>query len=73
MVCCIFSVRTDSDVLYNKGKRIDRNIYETNGFQIRFFTESQIKSFLSNYFEIKKIMESYEEPVSLYLVFCFKK
>jgi len=68
-----FSVRSDNDVLYNKGKRIDRNIYETNGFQIRFFTKTQIKSFLSNYFEIKKIMESYEEPVSLYLVFCFKK
>jgi len=68
-----FSVRSDNDVLYNKGKKIDSNIYEINGFQIRFFTKSQIKSFLSNYFEIKKIMESYEEPISLYLVFCYKK
>jgi hypothetical protein len=68
-----FSVRSDNDVLYNKGEKIDSNIYEINGFQIRFFTKPQIKSFLSNYFEIKKIMEGYEEPVSLYLVFCYKK
>ena len=68
-----FSVRSDKDVLYNKGKKIDSNIYEINGFQIRFFTKPQIKSFLSNRFEIKKIEESYEEPVSLYLVFSDKK
>jgi hypothetical protein len=35
-----FSVRSDKDVLYNKGKKIDNNIYEVNGFQIRFFTET---------------------------------
>ncbi|MGI0030063.1 MAG: class I SAM-dependent methyltransferase [Nitrososphaeraceae archaeon] len=68
-----FSVRSDKDVLYNKGKKIDNNIYEVNGFQIRFFTKRQIQSFLANYFEIKNIEESYEEPVSLYLVFCNKK
>ena len=68
-----FSVRSDKDVLYNKGKKIDSNIYEINGFQIRFFTKPQIKSFLSNRFEIKKIEESYEEPVGLYLVFSDKK
>ena len=68
-----FSVRSDKDVLYNKGKKIDNNIYEINGFQIRFFTKEQIKSFLAKYFEIKNIEESYEVPVSLYLVFCYKK
>ena len=68
-----FSVRSDKDVSYNKGKKIESNIYEINGFQIRFFTKPQIKSFLSNRFEIKKIEESYEEPVSLYLVFSDKK
>jgi SAM-dependent methyltransferase len=68
-----FSVRSDKDVFYNKGKKIGSNIYEINGFQIRFFTKEQIKSFLVNYFEIKNIEESYEEPVSLYLVFCNKK
>ena len=68
-----FSVRSDKDVLYNKGKKIDNNIYEINGFQIRFFTKRQIQLFLENYFEIKNIEESYEEPVNLYFVFCRKK
>jgi SAM-dependent methyltransferase len=68
-----FSVRSDKDVFYNKGKKIGSNIYEINGFQIRFLTKMQIKSFLSDYFEIKNIEESYEEPVTLYLVFCNKK
>lgn len=44
-----FSVRSDKDILYNKGKKIDYNIYEINGFQIRFFTKEQIKSFLVNF------------------------
>jgi SAM-dependent methyltransferase len=68
-----FSVRSDKDVLYNKGKKIDNDIYEINGFQIRFFTKRQIQSFLENYFEIKNIEESYEEPVNLYFIFCRKK
>ena len=68
-----FSVRSDKDVLYNKGKKIDNNIYEINGFQIRFFTKEQIESFLVNHFKIKNIEECYEVPVSLYLVFCNKK
>ena len=68
-----FSVRNDKDVLYNKGKKIDNNIYEINGFQIRFFTMEQIQSFMENNFEIKKVEEGYEEPVNLYFVFCCKK
>jgi SAM-dependent methyltransferase len=68
-----FSARSDKDDLYNKGKKIDQNIYEINGFQIRFFTKAQIESFLVNYFKIKNIEEGYEVPVSLYLVFCYKK
>ena len=68
-----FSVRNDKDYLCNKGKKIDSDIHEIPGFQIRFFTKEQIKAFLANYFEIKNIEESYEEPVSLYLVFCNKK
>lgn len=68
-----FSVRSDKDVLYNKGKKIDTNIYEINGFQIRFFTKEQIKSFLVNCFEVKAIEEDYEVPVNLYLVFSYKK
>jgi SAM-dependent methyltransferase len=67
-----FSVRSDKDTQYNKGKKIGDKIYEINGFQIRFFTKEQIDSFLATHFEIKTIEESYEEPVSLYIVFCFK-
>ena len=40
-----FSVRSDKDTQYNKGIRIDNNIYEINNFQIRFFTTQQIKYF----------------------------
>ena len=68
-----FSVRSDKDAQYNTGKRIDTHIYEINGFHIRFFTKSQIRSFLSDNFEIKNIIEDYEEPASLYLVFSYKK
>ena len=28
MVCCIFQLRSDNDLLYNKGKKIHSNIYE---------------------------------------------
>ena len=56
-----------------KERKIDNNIYEINGFQIRFFTKEQIKSFLVKSFEIKIIDEDYEVPVNLYLVFCYKK
>jgi SAM-dependent methyltransferase len=68
-----FSFRSDKDVLYNKGRVIDTNIYEINGFEIRFFTKGQIETFLENNFEIKNIEEGYEVPVSLYFVFCNKK
>jgi hypothetical protein len=36
-----FSVRSDNDLLYNKGKKIHSNTYEINSFQIRFFTKPQ--------------------------------
>jgi SAM-dependent methyltransferase len=68
-----FSVRSDKDAQYDTGKKLDINIYEINGFQIRFFTKSQIRFFLSDQFEIKNVIEDYEEPASLYLVFSYKK
>ena len=67
-----FSVRSDKDLLYNKGKQIDNNIYEINNFQIRFFTTQQIKYFLNHNFIISKIIEDYEVPVNLYFVFATK-
>lgn len=35
-----FSVPSDKDYLYNKDKKIDSDIHEITGFQIRFFTKS---------------------------------
>ena len=34
-----FSVRNDKDIIYKKGTKIAENIYDINGFHIRFFTE----------------------------------
>ncbi len=70
-----FSVRSDKDELFNTGKKIDKNedIYEINGFQIRFFSIEQIKSLLTSfYFKIDKIMQDREDLANLYLVFCYK-
>ena len=67
-----FSVRSDKDKLFQKGSKIDdyEDIYEINGFQIRFFSIEQIKSLLSSYFTIDKIMkdnEGFRESVSCLL------
>jgi hypothetical protein len=63
----------DKDTQYNKGIRIDNNIYEINNFQMRFFTTQQIKYFLNHNFIINRIIEDYEEPASLYFVFTTKQ
>ena len=70
----LFSVRSDNDAMYKKGTEVEKNIYDINGFQIRFFTKSDLKNIsLSNGFEPYKIMEAYEEPASLYWVFARKQ
>jgi SAM-dependent methyltransferase len=61
-----------TDIMYKKGTKIAENIYDINGFHIRFFTKQDIKFFVNGNFEIQKIIENYEEPVSLYFVFCCK-
>lgn len=62
-----FSVRNHNDKFYGKGIKIDDEIYDINGFQIKFFTILEIEN-LSEGFKILKIKEDYEEPVTLYLV-----
>jgi SAM-dependent methyltransferase len=62
-----FSVRNHNDKSYGTGVEIDKGIYDINGFQIRFFTENEIRD-LTKGFEILWIGEEYEEPVTLYLV-----
>jgi SAM-dependent methyltransferase len=70
----LFSVRSDNDAMYKKGTEVEKNIYDINGFQIRFFTKPDLtKISLSNGFEPYKITEAYEEPASLYCVFARKK
>ena len=56
-----------------KGKMVEKDIYEINGFQIRFFTKSNIEFIITKTgFELYKITEAYEEPVNLYCVFTKK-
>ncbi len=62
-----FSVRNHNDKFYGTGTRLDDEIYDINGFQIRFFTKQEIEN-LSEGFKIIEIREEYEEPVTLYLV-----
>ena len=70
----LFSVRSNNDAMYKKGTEVEKNIYDINGFQIRFFTKSDLKNIsLSNDFEPYKITEVYEEPSSIYCVFARKE
>lgn len=69
-----FSVRSDHDAFYKNGMQVTNNIYEINGFQIRFFTTDDIDTFVTGgHFQLTKITESYEDPASLYFVLCSKK
>ena len=38
-----FSVRNYNDKSYGQGKNIVNDIYDINGFQIRFFTKEKVK------------------------------
>jgi ubiquinone/menaquinone biosynthesis C-methylase UbiE len=62
-----FSIRNHNDKFYGEGTQIDDEIYDINGFQIRFFTIPEIEN-LSEGFKILEMDENYEEPVTLYLV-----
>jgi hypothetical protein len=69
----LFSVRSENDAMYRNGVEVEKNIYDINGFQIRFFTKSNLTNIsLSNGFEPYKITEANEEPASLYCVFARK-
>jgi len=64
-----FSVRNHNDKSYGKGKKIDDEVYDLDGFQIRFFGEQQVKDLAKESgFEMLDIKEIFEEPVTLYLV-----
>jgi ubiquinone/menaquinone biosynthesis C-methylase UbiE len=66
----MFSVRSDNDAMYRKGAEVEKNIYDINGFQIRFFTKTDLEDIImATGFDVNKIEEAYEEPASLYCVF----
>lgn len=70
----LFSVRNANDAMYRKGTKVEENIYDINGFQIRFFTKSDLEDILmATGFTAYKITEAYEEPASLYCVFARKQ
>ena len=69
----LFSVRSDNDAMYKKGTLVEENIYDINGFHIRFFTKSDVELIIGAAgFDLFKITEEDEEPASLYFVFCKK-
>jgi hypothetical protein len=69
----LFSVRSHHDAMYKKGTLVENNIYDINGFQIRFFTKFDVEDIIMKTgFELYKITEAYEEPVNLYCVFTKK-
>jgi hypothetical protein len=64
-----FSVRNNNDKSYGKGIEVDKGIYDINGFQVRFYTEIEIRDLVKQEgFEIIWIKEEDEEPVTLFLV-----
>jgi hypothetical protein len=67
-----FSVRNRNDKSYGMGRKIENDggdMYDLYGFQIRFFTEQQVKVLMEEEgFEILDIKQTDEEPVTLYLV-----
>ena len=67
-----FSVRNGKDIMYKKGTKVTENVYDINDFHIRFFTKQDIKFFINDNFKIQNLIEGYEEPASLYFVFCYK-
>ena len=66
----LFSVRSDNDAMYKKGAEVEKNIFDINGFEILFFTKSDVEDILiATGFTAYKIIEAYEQPASLYWVF----
>ena len=60
--------------MYKKRYRSRRKIFDINGFEIRFFTRSDVDDILmATGFTANKIIEAYEEPASLYWVFARKQ
>ena len=68
-----FSVRNYRDRFYGKGIEVQEGIYNVNGFEVRFFTDDEIRSLSTeeNFYTLW-LKEEYEEPVTLYIVASIK-
>jgi len=65
----IFSVRNkDKDKSWGKGKEVGKDTCEINGFRVRFFTADEALK-LNHRFRTLEVIERYEDPCSLILVF----
>jgi hypothetical protein len=74
------SVKVDVSILcwsrasLNKFTKSAFDLFDINGFEIRFFTKSDVVDILmATGFTACKIIEAYEEPASLYWVFARKQ
>jgi SAM-dependent methyltransferase len=67
-----FSVRNNHDNFYRKGIEIEKGIFDIKGFEIRFFTETDIQDLLDGHFQLLWTKEGFEDPVTLFLV-CSRK
>ena len=59
------SVRSKNDPLFQKGEHIEGDIWEDNGFAVRYYSEADIRSLLSDY-EFENISEFKEGEKVLY-------
>jgi cyclopropane fatty-acyl-phospholipid synthase-like methyltransferase len=65
----IFSIRNKKrDPSFGKGKEVAKDTFEINGFRVRFFGNEEILNH-SHGFKVLQIIEAYEEPCSLSLIF----
>lgn len=60
-----FSVRNKNDPSFGKGERIDDDIWENNGFAVRFWSEEDIRRLFGRY-DIKAVEEFSENGKVLY-------
>ena len=67
-----FSVRNNHDNFHRKGIEIEKGIFNISGFEIRFFTETDIQNLPAGRFRMLWIKEDFEDPVTLFLV-CSRK
>lgn len=68
-----FSVRNHHDQFYGNGIKVEEEIYNINGFEVRFFSEKEIQDLVTKeHFQMLWLKVKYEEPVTLYLVASIK-